>query len=521
MRKLLCAFPLYFLSLALCAQGPDAAVMNKIRTEGLDRSRVMDFAFHLTDVSGPRLTNSPGYMNAANWARTTLAGMGLSNARVEAWGEFGKGWQQERSYIAMTKPYYQPLIGVPRAWTSGTPGKGVFSDEVLLITATDSAGLAAYAGKLKNRIIMTMVSDTLRPGFEPDARRTADSVLSRMASAVPRENARPGGNNRQPNPRMAAMQAFQRTLNKMITEERPALVLVMNGRGSDGTIFVSSGGQYAKDAVNAPASVALSSEDYLRMQRMLKAGVKVSMEAEVKTKFFDADTKGYNVIAEIPGTDPRLKDEVVMLGAHLDSWHGATGATDNAAGCAVMMEAVRIINELGLKPRRTIRIALWSGEEQGLHGSRNYVKNNFGDPATMKLTPAQEKVSAYYNLDNGTGRIRGIYLQGNEALAPLFSAWLEPFKDLGAGTVTINNTGSTDHVAFDAVGIPGFQFIQDPIEYSTRTHHTNMDTYDHLVPEDLKQAAVIVAAFVYNTAMRDEKLPRKPLPEPRTAQRGF
>jgi Zn-dependent M28 family amino/carboxypeptidase len=263
----------------------------------------------------------------------------------------------------------------------------------------------------------------------------------------------------------------------------------------------------------------LSGDDYLRIQRLTEAGIKVEIEADVKTKFFTDDLKGYNVIAEIKGTDPSLKDEVVMLGGHLDSWHGSTGATDNAAGCAVMMEAVRILKTLNVKPRRTIRIALWSGEEQGLHGSRNYVKNHFADPANMELKPDHEKVSVYFNMDNGTGRFRGIYLQGNEKVRPIFSAWLEPFNELGASTVTINNTGGTDHLAFDAVGIPGFQFIQDEIEYDTRTHHTNMDSYDHLVPEDLKQASVIVAAFVYNAAMRDEKIPRKELPKARTPGR--
>jgi Zn-dependent M28 family amino/carboxypeptidase len=265
----------------------------------------------------------------------------------------------------------------------------------------------------------------------------------------------------------------------------------------------------------------LSSDDYLRLQRLANAGIPVELEAEVKTRFFSGDTKGYNVLAEIPGTDPSLKEEVVMLGGHLDSWQGATGATDNAAGCAVMMEAARILKTLNLQPKRTIRVALWSGEEQGLFCSRNYVKNHLGDPVTMNLQPAQAKISAYYNLDNGTGRIRGIYLQGNEAARPIFTSWLKPFSDLGASTVTISNTGGTDHLSFDAVGIPGFQFIQDPIEYDTRTHHTNMDTYDHLVPEDLKQAAIIVAAIVYNTAMRNEKLPRKELPKARGEARGF
>jgi carboxypeptidase Q len=314
-------------------------------------------------------------------------------------------------------------------------------------------------------------------------------------------------------------QSFQRTLNKLFNEEKPALVLSINPRGSDGTVFVQGGGEYGKDAPEGPANIMLSSDDYLRLQRLVNAGVPVEVEADVKTRFFDKDLKGYNVIAEIPGTDPKLKDEVVMLGGHLDSWQGATGATDNAAGCSVMMEAVRLLKAMNFKSRRTIRIALWSGEEQGLFGSRNYVKNHLGDPATMKLTPDQQNISAYYNLDNGTGKIRGIYLQGNEAVRPLFTSWLQPFNDDGASTVTINNTGGTDHLSFDAVGIPGFQFIQDPIEYDTRTHHTNMDTYDHLVPEDLKQASVIVASFVYNTAMRDEKIPRKDLPKPREGQR--
>ena len=276
-------------------------------------------------------------------------------------------------------------------------------------------------------------------------------------------------------------------------------------------------GSVDKGAENNYAWVMLSSDDYLRVQRLVAAGEKVEMEADVKTRFYDKDIQGYNVVAEIPGTDSVLKDEIVMIGGHLDSWQGATGATDNAAGCAVMMEVVRILKATGLQPKRTIRIALWSGEEQGLHGSRNYVKNHFADPADMVLKPDHSKISAYYNLDNGTGKIRGIYLQGNAVAGPIFAKWLEPFYDLDAKTVTIDNTGGTDHQAFDAVGIPGFQFIQDEIEYNTRTHHTNMDTYDHLVPADLKQAATVIASFVYNTAQLDQKIPRKELPKARGA----
>ena len=245
----------------------------------------------------------------------------------------------------------------------------------------------------------------------------------------------------------------------------------------------------------------------------------VKMEVDVKTKFHTKDLQGYNVIAEIPGTDPALKEEVVMIGAHLDSWQTGTGATDNASGSSVMMEAMRILKTIGAQPRRTIRIGLWSGEEQGLLGSRGYVKKTFGDVATMQLTPAHEKFSSYFNIDNGTGKIRGIYLQGNEGCRDIFSQWLAPFKDLGASTVTISNTGGTDHLAFDAIGLPGFQFIQDPIEYDTRTHHSNMDVYDHLLEDDLKQIATIVAAFVYDAAQRDAKLPRKELPQARAAGR--
>jgi Zn-dependent M28 family amino/carboxypeptidase len=294
----------------------------------------------------------------------------------------------------------------------------------------------------------------------------------------------------------------------------------MNASGNDGTVFVSGGGSYNKTAEESPANLMLSSDDYLRLQRLLDAGIKVEVEAEVKTKFFTDDLNGYNVIAEIPGIDPTLRDEIVMLGGHLDSWHGATGATDNAAGCSVMMEAVRILKSIGVQPKRTIRIALWNGEEQGLLGSRAYVKTHFADPSKMELKPEHGMISAYYNLDNGSGKIRGIYLQGNKEAGPVFEKWLTPFYDMGAKTITISNTGGTDHLSFDAVGIPGFQFIQDELEYDTRTHHTNMDTYDHLVPDDLRQAAMIVAAFVYNTAQREQKIPRKELPKP-MQPRGF
>jgi hypothetical protein len=510
------------LILAFAQKEGDEAVISKLK-DGIKTSQVMDHAFYLTDVSGPRLTASPGFMNAAKWAKSKLESWGLQNVQIESWGEFGKGWQQERCYVAMTKPYYVPFIAQSKAWTGSTPGTKIMNAEVVLIKAKDSAELMQYAGKLKDKIVMLWSTDTLKPGFKADAARHTEEELLKMANAEPRQPGQ-GGNRAGGNPAMMqtfqARQAFTRTLNNLYLQEKPALVL-STGRGTEGTIFVQGGGQYTKGSAEGPASVVLSSDDYLRVQRLAAAGIPVQLEADVKTKFFDKDMNGYNVIAEIAGTDPKLKDEVVMLGGHLDSWQGATGATDNAAGCAVMMEAVRQLKASGIQPRRTIRIALWGGEEQGLHGSRNYVKMHVADVATMQLKPAHGKISAYYNLDNGTGKIRGVYLQGNAGVKPVFAKWLEPFKEMGASTLTISNTGGTDHLSFDAVGIPGFQFIQDEIEYDTRTHHTNMDTYDHLVPEDLKQAATIVAAFVYNTSQRDEPLPRKELPKPRETQRGF
>ena len=499
-------------------------VTEKIKKEGLSNSKVMEMAFHLTDVSGPRLTNSPGFFRAANWAKDEMTKMGLTNVALEPWGDFGKGWEQNRCYLAVSSPYYFPVVAIPRAWTGSTPGKKIINEEVILIKAKDSAELYQnYSGKIKGKIIMIYSTDTLRPSFTPDGGRFTDEELEKMANSKPDTSRRPA-NNINPE-QMAAQrqrQSLQRQMNDFYKNEKPALIISMNRLGNDGTIFVSGGGSYAKDAENSYGYVMVSSDDYLRIQRMIVSGQKVEMEADVKTTFFDTDLKGYNVVAEIPGSDPLLKDEWVIIGGHLDSWQGATGATDNAAGCAVMMEALRIIKAAGLQPKRSIRICLWSGEEQGLLGSRGYVKNHFADPVDMVLKPGHEKVSAYFNLDNGTGKIRGIYLQGNKDAGSIFSKWLEPFHELGAKTITIDNTGGTDHLAFDAVGIPGFQFIQDEIEYDTRTHHTNMDTYDHLVPADLMQASTIIASFVYNTAQKEEKIPRKALPKPRgTGARGF
>ena len=496
----------------------DLPTIQKIRDEGLQHSHVMDIAFHLTDASGNRLTASPGFMRAANWAKQQLTDWGLTGATLDPWGEFGKGWELQKSYLALTAPYYKPLIAYPQAWCGGTDGPK--SAAVLLISATDSAGLDRYKGQMAGKILIPEVDETYRQSFKPDANRWSDEQLDSMSKVIMRPVDTAELRRRRELFRRGGTRAFISALHRMAEQEGAVAMLSMSPRGHDGTLFVQGGGSYQPSAPANFLDMVITLEDYSSIVRLLKAGTPVSLDIDVKTRFLTDDTKGYNVIAEIPGSDPRLKDEVVMLGGHLDSWHSATGATDNAAGCTVMMEAIRILKTLGIKPRRTIRIALWSGEEEGLLGSRGYVKKTFADPATMRLLPAHEKFDAYFNIDNGTGKVRGIYLQGNEACRSIFTQWLAPFHDLGATTVTISNTGGTDHQSFDAVGLPGFQFIQDEIEYNTRTHHTNMDSYEHLRADDLKQIATIVAAFVYNTAERDAKLPRKALPEPRPAGRG-
>ncbi|MET0637453.1 MAG: M20/M25/M40 family metallo-hydrolase [Chitinophagaceae bacterium] len=516
MSKLIAVFFLVILSApAFSQEKVDAEMMKKIRNEGLNNSKVMEIAYFLTDVSGPRLAKSAGFTRASAWAAAELKKWGLENSTLEPWGEFGKSWDLQKSYVAMTAPYYRPLIAFPKTWTRGTGG--LKNAEVILIKASDSVGLEVYRGKLKGKVIVIYKTDTLKQSFTPDATRYADSTLEKLAAAAPAGARAPIDTAQMRRMREANMglNSMNNALKAMAESEGAVAMLSMSTRGHDGTLFVQGGGAYAPGSKDNFPDIMVAFEDYMSICRLANGGVPVKLDVELQTSMSETDTKGYNVIAEIRGTDPTLKDELVMLGGHLDSWQGATGATDNAAGCSVMMEAVRILKALGVKPRRTIRIALWNGEEQGLLGSRGYVKNHFGDPATMELKPDHAKFSSYFNIDNGTGKIRGIYTQGNEQVKGIFTSWLAPFNDLGASTVSVSNTGGTDHQSFDAVGLPGFQFIQDPIEYNTRTHHTNMDTYDHLIAADLKQISTIVAAFVYNAAMRDEKLPRKELPKPR------
>jgi len=519
----------------------DLLAIHKIKAEALENSKVMDHMFYLTDVNGHRLTNSPGYKKAGEWVVKQLQEYGLTNVRLEKWGPFGKGWNYTHFSAHMIEPAYAPIIGFPQAWTPGT--NGPVTADVELVWIRTEADIDKYKGKLKGKIVLDSLPREVTQSTAPLATRYTDAELQSTAQAAepgqrfggggraggaadgpvssimapPSANqfgggGGPGGFNADPAARAAAerARALRTKVSKFFVEEGVVALVNPGYRGDGGTVFSSSGGSRDQKDI-PPTTVAIAVESYNRMVRLLEKKIPVKMELDVKAEFIDGD-ESFNVVGEIPGTSK--KDELVMVGGHLDSWHGGTGATDNAAGCSVAIEAVRILMAQGLKPKRTVRIALWGGEEEGLLGSRAYVKEHFGDRETMKLTAEHAKVAGYFNLDNGTGKIRGIYEQGNDMVRPIFDAWLKPFADMGASTITARNTGGTDHQSFDAVGLPGFQFIQEPMEYGTRTHHSNMDTYDHISKADLMQASAIMAAFVYNTAQRDEMLPRKPLPKP-------
>jgi hypothetical protein len=497
----------------------DADALNRIKTEEQNRSQVMEIASWLTDVYGARLTGSPSAKAAGDWTVKKLNDWGMANAKMESWGPFGRGWSNERMVAQVVSPRPFPIIAYPAAWTPGT--NGPVKAEVTLMKADSAPDLEKYRGKLRGKIVFTQAPrDSVPPHFTADASRLADSSLSKMAEVPftadpPRAQGGPGGPNAGNNPqanRFQAARAFQQALSSFLVDEG-VVAVVTPGRGDDGTVFSGASGSRDPSNPTKVPGLIFSTEHYGRIARMVEKGVPVTVELDVKNTFYDDNQNSFNIVAEIPGTDPKLKDEVVMLGAHFDSWHTGTGATDNAAGSAVMLEALRLIKATGLKPRRTIRIGLWTGEEEGLLGSRAYVKEHFGDPQTMQLKqPVHERFAGYFNVDNGTGAIRGVYLQKNEAVAPIFKSWMAAFNDPRLKTVTASNTGGTDHLSFDAVGLPGFQFIQDPVDYGSRTHHSNMDLYERLIPDDMKHNAAVVAAFVYLTANRDQKLPRKAAP---------
>ena len=502
----------------------DLEAMTRIRYEGFRDSKVMDYASGLMDSIGERLTGSPNMKRANEWTRDQLSAMGLSNAHLEPWGPFGRGWANQYVNVRMTAPDVVTLLAYPKAWTPGT--NGVIQGKCIRAIIDKKEDFEKYKGKLAGMIVILGADAEVKPITEPPYKRYSDDDLTKMLDyQIPPEH---------PPFRFADFlkrQQFVKELNQFFADEK-VLAVIDHSRGTSGggTVFVQSGGSYKPGETVAVPQLTMATEHWTRIARLLEQKKEVSLELNVNNTFYDDDPMQYDTIAELPGTDKDKKDEVVMLGAHLDSWHAGTGATDNGAGTIVMMEAMRILKAIDFKPRRTIRIGLWSGEEEGLLGSQGYVEHHFGarphmDEPGMKdmpsllrreagdvtVKPEQAKVSAYFNVDNGTGKIRGIYLQENEAVAPIFDAWMKPFKDLGMDTMTMRNTGGTDHLSFDAVGIPGFQFIQDPIEYETRTHHSNMDVYDRLQPDDLRQAAVIVAAFVYDAAQRDQMLPRKPI----------
>jgi len=510
LRMPLLALVAVAVTVPLAAQAPtaaDLAAIYRIKDEAFSHSQVMNIVSYLTDVYGPRLTNSPNIRAAADWVVGQMKQWGLSNVHLEPWGPFGRGWANERVWAQVISPRPFPLIAYPEAWTPGTNGP-VTAPAVLAIIEKES-DLEKYRGQLRGKFVLTSRPRELQAHFDPQGHRFTDAELNELATEPV-----PAGRSPFVEARIAEFRAqreLRQKIQKFLVEEGVAAWLEQ-ARGDDGTVFVQAGGSRDPKDPPAPPTLAVASEHYGRIYRLLEKNIPVTLEVNIVNRFYDDDLNSFNIIGEIPGTD--RPDEVVMIGAHFDSWHAGTGATDNAAGSAVMLEVMRVLKATGVPLRRTVRIGLWTGEEQGLLGSRAYVKAHFGDPETMQLKPEQAKLDAYYNVDNGTGRIRGIYLQGNEAVAPIFAEWMKPFAALGMTTLTIRNTFGTDHLSFNAVGIPGFQFIQDPIEYETRTHHSNMDVYERIQEADMKQMVAIVASFVYLTANRDQMLPRMPLPRP-------
>ena len=524
------------------AENIDLTMYARIRNEGMSHGKVMDFAGALADGIGPRLTGSPNAARANAWTRDTLTKIGLENAHLEDWGDFGMGWQQINTWARMVSPDPEPLWMQAAPWSPAT--KGPVSGEVVYVPLADVSELDALKGKLAGKIVLLGAARPTPDIIEPLFHRYTDAELKDMETVEQRATPAAGAPALTIEQRLAArtkLYQLRHAAMKLMFDEGVAAIITPSRDSADGggtgIIFDDNGANLAlsaqkpENAVKIPNAVMMI-EHYNRLVRMVQNHVPVTVEVNIDTKFTGDHEHGFDTVAEIPGTDPKLKDEVVMVGGHLDSWISGTGATDNGAGSIVAMEAVRILKALDLKPRRTIRIALWTGEEQGLYGSMGYVAQHFGkfappatpDPAGLPsfmghhgaLTPTKEweKLDAYYNLDNGTGKVRGVYTQGNFPIGPIFAQWIAPLHDLGVTTISYRDTGGTDHLSFDAVGLPGFQFIQDPLDYETRAHHSDMDTYDRLHKDDLEQAAIVEAIFLWNTSQRDEMMPRKPFPHP-------
>jgi carboxypeptidase Q len=498
----------------------DLTVLNRIKAEAFQNSQVMDHLFYLSDVYGPRLTNSPGHKAAGDFIMKRLREYGLTNVKEEKWGPFGQSWKLTHFSASLLEPQYQPLIGVPLAWTPGT--NGVVTGEAVLAILRNEADLAKFKGKLKDKVILMQEPKQIEMVTQPLAHRlTEEELQARLITPDPSRLGAFGfarGGVPQPTPaEREAAAAFRKKVDQFLKDEGALVVLQYSAVGDGGTVFVAAGGSRdPKDPITVPM-VALTPEHYNRIARLVQHRIPVKLEFDIRTEFLKEETDSFNVIGEIPGHGK--KDELVMLGAHLDSWHGGTGATDNATGSSVAIEAVRILEALHLPMARTVRLALWSGEEEGLLGSKAYVQEHFARRDTMHRGGEYNKLSAYYNDDSGTGRFRGISIGGNDMVKPIFESWMAPLHDLGATVVAgataapIRQPGGTDHTSFTWIGLPGFGFMQDPMEYGTRTHHSNMDVYDRVQPGDLMQAAAIEAWFVYNTAVRAEMMPRTAMPK--------
>jgi hypothetical protein len=508
----------------------DTKMVNAIWEEGINRSHIMETLSYLTDVIGPRIPGSPAMQKAYDFAVAKFKEYGMENVAVEPSGEFGLGWSNEYVSVHLIAPAYQPILAYPVPWTSSTKGK--ISGQPMIALINSKADLEKYKGKLKGAIVFTQPPRRTHPSFKPIASRLSDQDLKELTETpIP---VKPKEEEKKPDElKWEELVEFYRSEDVGVLVESSS-----PGRSDFGTVHVDAYEGNGKDNTtpNQSPRIVMAAEPYARICRILDFKVPVNLEIEVRNTIYDKDREGYNVVAEIPGTDK--KSELVMLGGHLDSWAGGTGAVDNASGCAVAMEAMRILKALGVKPRRTIRAALWTGEEEGFYGSRGYVFKHFGDTdnkilerpdweayeknwrnplsSSKKLIvkPDYNKISGYFNYDNGSGRIKGIYIQENFQVRPIFEEWMKPLRDLGVTTIALQPTEGTDHLPFDYIGIPGFQFIQDPLDYVPALHHTNQDIYDHCVDEDLIQSAIVMACFVYQTAMREEMLPRKPLPLP-------
>ena len=522
MRKT--AFPIAAVALlvtrAPATQPLDRAVLAAIQEEGSHRSQVMDTVGWLSDVYGPRLTGSPATEEAKVWVMDRLHAWDVANVHEERFA-FGRGWSLERFHAHLTEPQVMPIIGYPKSWTGSTDG--TVTADVVHVDIQDPEDFDTYRGTLQGKIVLPQPAREVRM-LEGDLVLRMDAEVLEQARQAPPRSA-PAPRRRQRGPSLAELtQQFYAEEGVVAVLDRGSDAFMVAGgpsgsnldwptqRTDGGTVFVGTGGPRDDDADQLVPSATIAVEHYNRMVRILERGLPVRVEINIRTRFHEEDERlnAFNIIGEIPGTD--LADEVVMVGAHFDSIHAATGATDNACGSAAMMEALRILRAVGARPRRTIRLALWGGEEQGLLGSRAYVRQHLADPTTMALKPGHEKLSAYYNIDNGAGRIRGVWLQDNEAVAPIFEPWIEALRDVGVSTLASRATVGTDHVSFDNVGVPGFQFIQDRLEYNSRTHHSNMDVFDRVQREDLVQMSIVAAVFAYGTAMLDERLPRKSLP---------